>query len=301
MRSVIDWLNENEQRAYPLCTDPGELTHTVNNQQWTIPDSFLLDLKLITAKKLAGLDVHMTEIVYTTDDTIEVAFGAAGDEIARFTIANPASLSYPLYIRNPDGNLAVFGEGVDQFYQLCDSPVELSLALTVEPTACVEYGSRWLGVTSLGAVPEKETIEIPPGDDWSFPYAPMLPLSNVSTYTRLTGDVTLLDGYNFSVATGSGAVALNIALGEGLRMDCTTGFLQPEYLDCGQLVSYINGSAPDPDDRTFTLTPSADIVITAGNLLDSFVDNFSELSNQHTLFFGLAQKATDLCRPIYLF
>lgn len=300
MQTVIDWLNENERRAYPLCTDPGELTHLIADELWTIPDDLLLDLKLITSKKLAGLDVRLTELAHTNEETIELAFKAGADEIARFVLSDLDNLSYPYYLRNPDGNLAVFGKGLSAFHQACTTPTQLDLDLIVEPTVCVEYGSRWLGVSSLGALPEKETIEISPGDDWSFPYAPLRPLQNVSSPTRLTGHVKLLDGYNFDVSTITGLVDLNIAFGEGLRMDCTTNFLQPEYLDCGQLISYINGNAPDPDDNTFKLTPSPDIVITAGNMLDPFVDNFSEQSNQNTLFFGLAQKATDLCRPIHL-
>jgi hypothetical protein len=301
MRTVIDWLNENEQRAYPLCTDPGEMTHSINGEFWTIPDNLLLDLKLITSKKLTNLDVYLTELNYTANNTIELVFEAGVDEISKFVVTGLDNITYPLYLRNPDGNLVVFGEGLSLFYSKCTAPTQLSLSLRVEPTVCIEYGAAWLGVTSLGALPEKKTIVLSPANDWLFPYEPLRPLENVSAPTRLTGHIKLLEGYNFAASTLNGVVDLEIAFGEGLKMNCTTNFLQPEYLDCNQLVSYINGASPDPDDNSFKLTSSSDIVITAGNVLDPFVDNFSEQSNQNTLFFGLAQKATDLCKPIHLF
>lgn len=299
MHQVIEWLNENERRAYPLYTAGGQLSHSVFGQTWTIPDNFLLDLLLTSRQSLAIDYAKLSEISFTSDNTVEVAFAVGDTEIARFEIQSPSSAIYPLYIRNTDGSLAVFGEGVKSFVNVCTSAVSLNLDILVEPSVCIQYSDRWLGVSSLGATIEKKTVVIPQGDDWTFPHEPLRPVENVSTPTRLTGHIKLLDGYNFDVNTTGGLINLDISFGLGLKMNCSTNFLQPQYLDCDEIISYINGISPD-DAGIFTLNSSSDIVITAGKDLDNFDDLFNEQSNQHTLFFGFAQKSADLCKPINL-
>jgi hypothetical protein len=299
MHQVIEWLNENERRAYPLLPDSGELTHTIGSEEWTIPENFFLDLQIISPRTLRTHSVQLTEITYTGESSVVVKFTVNGEEVTSFTVASPVDATYPHYVRNTDGSLAVFGEGVKEFAQLCSTPVTLQTALTLEPTVCSEYTERWLGVSSLGVIPEKKTIAGTPLSDWLFPYEPLRPIENVATPTRLTGHIKLLDGYNFDVSTSIGVIELTIGFGEGLRMDCTTNFLAPEYLDCSKLISYINGMAPD-DEGVFKLSSSSDIVITAGSNVDSFNDMYEEISNQNTLFFGFAQKSSDLCAPLAL-
>ena len=88
-------------------------------------------------------------------------------------------------------------------------------------------------------------------------------------------------------------------------MNCATSFIPEEYLDCTDIVSYINGVPPDSS-GSFRLTAGSNINITKGAAIASdFYDpmtsvTHSETSNAHTLFVGLNFQATDICAPVNL-
>lgn len=134
-------------------------------------------------------------------------------------------------------------------------------------------------------------------------YEPILPLEDVNTSTSLQGDVKFLEGYNFRVAISESLIDLEIASGYGLLMNCSTSFIPEEYLDCGEIVSFINGVPPDSS-GTFRLTAGSNINITKGAAVSSdFYDpvsllSHSETSNNHTLFVGLNFQTTDICAPV---
>ena len=54
----------------------------------------------------------------TGESAVTVKFTINGEEVTSFTIASPIDVTYPYYVRNVDGSLAVFGEGVKEFAQL---------------------------------------------------------------------------------------------------------------------------------------------------------------------------------------
>jgi hypothetical protein len=97
-------------------------------------------------------------------------------------------------------------------------------------------------------------------------------------------------------------IDLEISSSYGLRMDCSTSFIDPQYLDCGDFLCYINGLPPD-DNGNFRLNAGTNISITTGSTLAPFYDPFAEQSlteesNSHTLFVGLNFKVTDVCAPV---
>jgi hypothetical protein len=363
MKQVLDWLNENELRAYPLIDTPERLAN--------LHDNFLLDLQLRTHLSLysaenGSVPVYLKSVASGNADELIVVFGTLTDNIAVFVIENPSAQVYPKYIRNEDGNLAVFGAGAANFnvgtlsgeqtlssdtaidianwkepltlltgantitlfssseeptdfncnvfgqgtllildhVTYCHYPVSsiVVLNIQIEPATCTEFSGAWLGVTSLAVSPEKVTEDFSGEVCIPEPYAPKLPLSNKLTPSRLAGDIKLLEGYNFRVSTAENTIDLEVGQDYGLRMSCCTSFMPPEYLDCGELVSYINGVPPDADGN-FRLNPGSNIDITGGSVLTPFYDPVSENSqsetaNTHTLFVGLSFKSSELCSPI---
>jgi hypothetical protein len=302
MEQILDWLNENELRAYPLLAD-SDKTVQAQTDSWPLPDDFLLDLQLVVTNcSLSQNDgsavvVFLKSLKYTNPSTLEVTFGTTEDDIASFSLTNIGSLQLPHYMRDTSGSLAVFGQGLHTIVaNFAETTQEVFLSIPVEPSTCLQFNQAWLGVNSLRASPEKASkSELVVGVAKS--YEPALPLTSVSEPTALTGNVKLLEGYNFKVDLSSGAIALEASRHRGLRMSCATSFIPEQYLDCGELISYINGVPPDSS-GTFKLNPGANIDIVAGQTLANFNDALTEVANSHTLFVGLTFQSTDLCAPV---
>ena len=305
MEQVIDWLNENELRAYPLMAYADKTLALAKLTK--LPDNFLLDLQLVTSQELAS-SVVLLHNIKRTSSSLSISFGILVDgglatssqvksTITTFIIpASPATgtltvSAYPYYVRNTDGCLAVFGPGASELYTACNNNTNLDLRLPVEPAVCTQFNGAWLGVSKISATPEKVT------DPLSL-VQPKLPLADTTTATYLTGDVQFLEGYNFRVNVRNSLIDLEVGASYGLTMDCSTSFLTPDCLDCDKLVSYINGVPPDAAGN-FRLLAGSNIIITPGTEITTNIDDqFKESSNEHSLFVGLTFQSTDICAPI---
>jgi hypothetical protein len=307
MEQVLDWLNENELRAFPLLDSVSKLV-TIAGASWSIPENFILDLQLIVKTRDLvdennySVPVVLSKLTRTSTADIKVAFALSSQEITEFTINTPTEQNYPLYLRNSDGNLAVFGLGVLDFLNTTTLPIVLLTSIPVEPSTCTQFNGAWLGVSSLRTAPEKVSLNSLLGGEYRM-YEPILPLENIISPTILNGDVTFLEGYNFRVKINNSLIDLEIGSNYGLRMNCTTSFIPEEYLDCDDIVSYINGVPPDSSGN-FRLTAGSNVSITRGTSVPvDFYDpassvNHEETSNEHTLFVGLNFQATDICAPV---
>lgn len=312
MEQVLDWLNENELRAYPLLDNSEKILRKNTEDWWVLPDNFILDLQLITTYKLTNenrplskINTYLSKISYSSG-SVFVHFNLHGIdpssenevdlEITFFEIPLASQKQYPVYLRNPDGCLAVFGEGVLAFIAKCGGLNTIVTSnISTEPALYTQFDGPWLGVNSISAAPEK--VSKPNS------FQPKTPLEAVQSNALLIGDVQFLAGYNFRVdISNDNLIDLEINASYGLKMDCATSFIDPKYLDCSEFVCFINGLPPD-DNGNFRINAGTNISITSGNVLPSFYDPFaaetlSEESNQHTLFVGLNFKLTDVCAPI---
>jgi len=299
MEQVIDWLNENELRAYPLMTFADK---TLNlSPAIKLPEDFLLDLQLVTSAELGNGVVALTNIT-RTPTALNITFGVVSPATTITTFTIPAVggaltvSAYPYYVRNPNGCLAVFGAGAATLYSACTNATNLSVTIPVEPAVCTQFNGVWLGVSSVSASPEKEgdTANITAKNRSN----PKLPLTDVGSKTSLTGDVQLLEGYNFRVDINNSLIDLEIGTSFGLTMSCTTSFLPIYCLDCDQMVSYINGIPPDASGN-FRLLSGSNILVTPGiNIAAPITDQYVEQANDHSLFVGFTFQATDLCAPV---
>jgi hypothetical protein len=295
MEQVIDWLNENEHRAYPLMDNYPKIAQ-VNDTEISIPQTFLLDLQLRTALNLSSIsNVVLKKLRHdATADSFTVTFGAGDNIITEFLITSVSQQVYPLYIRNPDGCLGVFGAGLQGL--LLDAPTDTDILanIPVEPSTCVQFNDAWFGVSSLSTAPEKTTV--------LGSLQPKLPLEAIAHNSRLKlkGDVVFAEGYNFYVSIFENLIDLGVGRDYGKKMSCETSFIGEEYLDCHELISYINGVPPD-ENGNFKLEAGTNISITPGlDITEAFVDNFSENANEHSLFVGMTFSAEDICTPLNL-
>jgi hypothetical protein len=298
MEQVIDWLNENERRAYPLMTyaDKAIGLEDLSN----LPENFLLDLQISTEEELGSAPILLQNIDRSTeDDSVTVIFGTALTTLAVFKVYPLTVTEYPLYLRTPDGNLAVFGEGLLEFFNASIATTSLSLAIPVEPATCTQFNGAWFGVNSISTAPEKKSKTTAVKLDNR--HHPILPLENEPTAdtTHMEGNIQFLSGYNTRVGISENLIDLEIGVGYGLIMSCTTEFIEEIYRDCSSLISYINGVPPDASGN-FRLLSGSNINITAGTDISSFNDPYAEQANQHSLFVGLTFQSTDLCAPINL-
>jgi hypothetical protein len=291
MSQIIDWLNENEHRSYPLLDGVSKAVSCVSpNWSRDLPDDFLIDLQLQSAFQLSA-PVYLKNITVSVSGNVTVLFGTPSTNITSFTI--PSAATYPKYMRNSDGCLAVFGLGVLAFLAPTDdSPtpptsVALTANIPIEPSTCVEFHDAWLGVQSIKTSPQKDWVS-----------SPSPHLIDSATQTSLVGDIKFLEGYNFRLLVSDNLIDLEVGASYGLRMSCGSSFIDPAYLDCASLVFYINGVPPDAN-GDFNLIQGTNVVITPGNALAAdFQDPQQEIANSHSLFVGLTFDATDICAPI---
>jgi len=299
MEQVIDWLNENELRAYPLMTYASKAISVGTLTK--IPDDFLLDLQLVAYTELGTSIVALTNITRTSTSLL-VSFGTLSPAATIATFVLPASVgalaipSYPYYVRNSNGCLAVFGAGAAALYAAANNATNIPLSIPIEPALCVQFNNAWLGVSSIATKPEK--IGDVENSNTANRYHPKLPLTDSISTTYMTGDIQFLEGYNFRININNELIDLEVGASFGLTMDCSTSFLPIECLDCDKLVSYINGIPPDASGN-FRLLSGSNVLITPGTSIPSPInDQLAEQANEHSLFVGLTFQATDLCAPI---
>jgi hypothetical protein len=305
MEQIIDWLNENELRAYPLL-DVSQKTLQSENYTWELPDNFLLDLQLKVTNYSLADHIAVLSKVELLADSLRTTFSLLNIEteelntLTVFDIPTALTQTYPFYVRNSDGCLAVFGDGVKKFIEENQNHYILTAVIPTEPSVLTQFNDAWLGVSAIMSSPEKITEQSG--------YAPAKPLVDVYDYlapvteenkpTKLIGDVKFLEGYNFRVNIASEVIDLEVGANFGLRTNCTTSFIPAQYLDCDELVSYINGVPPDSQGN-FRLLAGTNIALTPGATINTdFTDSLTETVNNNTLFVGLTFQTTDLCAPV---
>ena len=134
---VIDWLNENEFRAFPL----KEAISRTADSGYKLTDNVLVDAQFVF-ESLAE-NVSLTRITVNSN-TVQFVVGS-------LTFTASLSQTYPQYLRHDQGSLLVVGGGATSI------PVGVHnfSSVVFEPSVSCEFGGEWLGVKTL----EFETAE----------------------------------------------------------------------------------------------------------------------------------------------
>jgi len=234
---VIDWLNENELRAFPL----KEGISRVANSGYKLLDDVIVDAQFTF--EVLNDSVALTSI---TADSEFVSF-----VINDLTFVAQIAESFPQYLRHETGCLLVIGPGV------LNIPARQHNFTNVifEPSVSYEFGGEWLGVKNISF----ETAE------------------------KLTGDITLLEGYQTDLNINSNIIFIELGKYLGNHIKCNS--FSNVNNDCSSIVSFINGATPNNNSEIF-LKGDGNIVI---------VDD----PEYHRIFVGtIYANAKDICQDI---
>lgn len=134
MIQVLDWLYENELRAFPFKESAIKLdvSHT-----YKVPNNLVLDAQF-TFEAHPG-DFKITSITNTSDTDVVFTFS----NTTTLTVAK--GITEPTYVRTSTGKLMVFGLGLN------DVPIGTFAftSLIFEPSTVLQFGGPWKGVSSI--------------------------------------------------------------------------------------------------------------------------------------------------------
>lgn len=129
---VLDWLAENEQRAYPL-------KETINRQSsgsYYLTNDVILDAQLVYSSDPGT--VQLTSIVVSGNN---VTFNVTGS----VQFVADKTQPFPQYLRLVSNHLLVVGEGITD---ITDGTYNFS-SVTFEPSVVHEFYGPWFGVESI--------------------------------------------------------------------------------------------------------------------------------------------------------
>ena len=131
---IIDWLNENALRSYPL---KERITRT-SSGVYTLTNDLILDAQFTYFSEEIPSEVKLLNITSTLTD---VSFTITALET--FTVAKDAG--FPAYLRTSQGQLLVIGESA------ANIPVGVYNFTNVvfEPSVSTEFLGEWEGVSSI--------------------------------------------------------------------------------------------------------------------------------------------------------
>lgn len=133
---VLEWLQENELRAYPLKPQQNFKIDSINLSI----DKLILDARLIYFSESFD-DVAITKIE-CKDNVVKIS--VTGQDV--FVIPHPALVTYPYYCTNNSGSLLVVG---DELLNKVAGDFEVDVNFLFEPAVIYDLTRGWNGVTSL--------------------------------------------------------------------------------------------------------------------------------------------------------
>lgn len=285
---VIDFIEENQYRLYPFTSD-SSLMYAINGNfltQALMPNNAILDCNIYVNNKFTN--VLALNFIRRSGFAFTITFDSVS-----FVIPDASAIVFPYYTpRAGNGSYVVLGEGILTLAQ----GVSGFSAARVLPSLIIEMSHAWKGVNEITTHPNylSETTH----------HRALLPLQESLVPIIATGDVTVYSGYNFEVYIQNQKLNLAALKGYGIPLDCSTSFLSPEFLDCGEIVSYINGVPPNKQ-GVFRFVAGENINIfdspeTEGVFKDTIdLDAGNNVNaNSHTFFVGLTFGKTDICAPI---
>jgi hypothetical protein len=221
LSTTVEWLNENEQRAYPLTSDSTDQILGISLFKC------FLDANIVYTNEEMPIDVYLTQI---DSDGTDIEVFLSGQAMPSFSIVAAAGASYPVYVRNSSGSLLVVGEEIKKFLPYTSTLVE---GTKFEPSVVSEIRGRLGGVASLGIN----------GNMLSGP---------ITFEEGVQVSVNFPDTHTWFMAVGNS---------EGIPLDCSDFFSDELEYDCGNIVSWINGATAVENGGSLKLTAGQNVKI----------------------------------------
>ncbi len=211
--TVVDWLNENGLRAYPLTNE------SLRQFSSFTLDNILLDAQFVDRTGALAADEQLLSIQC---DPVNIVFFTTSDF---FEV--PRSSVFPLAVRTSKFNLLVVGEAVKNL------PGTASFSFSnvfFEPATIFEFANAWKGVTSL-------TIS-----DTRIP-------ANTGTFG--VDDIIYFNkGIQLDFTTTEDTISMFAGNNYGYAIGCQDYSGLELVKDCSEFVFSINGSRPSQNKIT---------------------------------------------------
>lgn len=208
--TVLEWLDENTWRAYPLCESSNLVFHSgpvAFKPYATIVDASLAYSALPAVVKLERMMLHNDNLVLSV----------TGQSNFVYTLTNNEA-DYPMYARNAEGSVLVISVFAKDLYH--QRSVNIGLTDVIfEPCVSYEIGSAALGVSQIK-------------------------INN----SELSSN-QLSEGYQFSLVPDGQTIQIEAGRNEGNPLPCAN-FKNPGIdpdlynTDCQRAVNSINGASP---------------------------------------------------------
>ena len=259
--SILEWLEENQYRAYPL-----QAVGQRGFQTALSLDSLILDAQLLfhgTANnrqlpaevKLESIVVAGSQLTLTVTNQPSFSFNRTG-------------ASYPMYLRNSNNSLLVVSSVADT--------ITVDAAFTdvkFEDCVCTPVFGLNAGVQSLTL--QRSGDSLAAGDR----------TSSISIVT-LEGLIELKEGRQFDIQLQGQTLKLGAGRNFGVPIGCGDWFTDLGVEDnCGDLVSSINGVRPEAS--------PGPIFLKGGQHIKIFSD-----PEFHRIYIGLDFDAEDVCNVV---
>ena len=259
--SVLEWLEENQYRAYPLKAE-GSRGFQINLSL----DALILDAQL----QFHGTAENRQLPAAVRLETITVS----GSQLS-ITVTNQPTFSfnrtgavYPVYLRNSNNSLLVISAVA--------ADINANAAFTdavFEDCCCVPFFGLNAGVTSLTL--QRSGDSLAAGDR----------RSSLSTAT-LHGLIELKEGNQIDLQLNGQVLKVSAGRNFGIAIGCGDWFSDLGVSnDCDSLVSSVNGVRPE--------TSPGPITLQAGNHIKLFSD-----PEFHRIYIGLDFDANDVCNVV---
>lgn len=202
---IIDWLDENSFRTYPLL---------FQNSPLVLPNNILLDAQFVfnSVDDASNTSyVNLTSINETAGEyTITVSAEVNAQSTFRFSASSVSD--FPLYVYNDQGSLLVIGAGI-----LSLTGNNTFTTLTFEPSTIIDISSGWEGLPAI-VVEGQTTVE-------------------------LNGEVLFEEGTQvYLLASGPSEITIKVGRNLGLPVDCSPKFTTTFAQDCNEGISNLNGT-----------------------------------------------------------
>ena len=223
---IIDWLNENKFRSYPMRNRGNRVT--TNGKSL---DSFILDANLIYTDDTMPDPIKLTDMIFTPSGMDHICtFRISGQ--TDFVISNVETATYPVYIRNSSGSLLVIDEDIKTVGYTTESYTDVEF----EPSLCYHFNTPWKGVSSLS-------------------------FNGSQAYQ---GYIIFNEGYQFLLNPdlNKNTITLGARGIYGVPIGCEEFFPSVEK-DCPSIISTINGVTLNNNNQQFIFTPGSNIAIFA--------------------------------------
>lgn len=202
--TVVQWLNENTLRAYPLTADSTRyfvVGGTTYDLYQIILDAMIASSTVTDPLQIVSIVTYLDEMTITLSDSKTFQYG-------NITLPYTACTT-PVYVRNSNFDLLVLGPAIASI------PENTTITFTnVSFEPCVVYEiPATIGVSNI----------------------------NIGEWSGLTSNVGLGEGYQTALIPGTNQIDIEVGKNYGPPLPCGNFISTTIPFDCSSIISSVNG------------------------------------------------------------